>query len=123
VRLRERLEELRREEERARRLVWDRDVEAERDRLAAELRQLYPVAASQLANLIARIDANDRQIEHLNASALPRGSLRLDGAELVARGLAAYSPGLTNILRITQQICLPAFEYTMAQPYWWPPSR
>ena len=43
----------------ARRLrVYD-EVKAERDRLADELREIYPTTAALLAELLARIIAND----------------------------------------------------------------
>jgi hypothetical protein len=43
-----------------------REVKAERDKLAAELAELYPAIEDKLAELLERIDANDRQIEHIN---------------------------------------------------------
>jgi hypothetical protein len=34
--------------------------------LAAELAELYPAIEDKLAELLERIDENDRQIEHIN---------------------------------------------------------
>jgi hypothetical protein len=75
-----------------RRWIAYEKVKAERDKLAAELADVYPAVEHKLADLLARIDANDRQIEHINERALPAGVRRLVVAELVARGLPSFTP-------------------------------
>jgi hypothetical protein len=90
TRLRERLEEVSAEEEdRRRQLAYDR-VKAERDKLAAELADVYPAFAKKLAELLPRIAANDREVEYINAHALPGSARPLLVAELVARGLRGF---------------------------------
>jgi hypothetical protein len=91
-RLQGRREELLEAEEQARRWIAYEKVKAERDKLAAELADVYPAVEHKLADLLARIDANDRQIEHINERALPAGVRRLVVAELVARGLPSFTP-------------------------------
>jgi hypothetical protein len=111
---------LRAAEEDARR--WDayRKAEAERDKLAAELAEVYPVFAERLAELLPRIDANDRQIEHINDRALPSGAKRLRVAELVARDLPSFTPRpYVDVPRITKELRLPAFEHA-GERYVWP---
>jgi hypothetical protein len=48
--------------------------------LAAELKAIYLAFESQLAELLARIDANDREIEYINGQALPTGAERASKA-------------------------------------------
>jgi hypothetical protein len=67
--LRERLLVVKGDEEDARRLRIYEDAKAERDRLADELRE-YPATAARLAELLARIVANDTMIGQINAHAL-----------------------------------------------------
>jgi hypothetical protein len=123
TRLRERLKEVKEEEEDQRRqLCYDR-LKAERDKLAAELVDIYPGFAQKLADLLPRIAANDREVEYINAHALPRGSKVLDVAELVARGLGGFVERGVHIPRITQMLRLPAFKYSEYEPYVWPRSR
>jgi hypothetical protein len=62
-------------------------AKAERDRLAEELAGVYPA----IAELVARIDANDKQIDVLNNHARPSGAERLRVAELVSRGIPGFS--------------------------------
>jgi AraC-like DNA-binding protein len=59
--------------------------EAERDRLAAELKASYPAIEARLGELIAMIEQNDRDIEFVRTQAWPTGAERLVSAELVAR--------------------------------------
>jgi hypothetical protein len=40
---------------------------------------------SRLGELIAKIEANDREIEYINSQSLPTGAERLRSAELIAR--------------------------------------
>ena len=73
VRLRDRLQELRDQEEDHRRCIAYEKVKADRDTLAEELARVYLPLATQLADLFRRIAANDYELEHINARALPRG--------------------------------------------------
>ena len=124
TRLRERLEQVKaQEEDQQRQLVYER-VKAERDKLAAELAEIYPAFANKLADLLPRIAANDREIEYINGHALPSGAGRLLVAELVARNLEGFGKSHGNIVirtpRITEELCLPTFEYSTHHPYAWP---
>jgi hypothetical protein len=123
VQLKLRLTEVKTKEERLRRKPLYDQAAAERDKLAAEMKRVYPAAAAALADLIGRIEANDRMIEYLNSAVLPRGELTLDTAELVARGYASFSPGLTRRPSIVEELQLPALEHSPERPYDWPPSR
>jgi hypothetical protein len=120
TKLRERLIAVKADEEDARRLRVYEEVAAERDRLAAELRDFYPDVAERLAELLARIVANDREVEHLNAHALPRNRGRLLCAELVARGLEGFVKNSLQTPRITEELRLPTFEYSAHDRYAWP---
>jgi hypothetical protein len=110
-------------EEDARRWAAYERVKVERDKLAAELAELYPAIEGKLAELLERIDANDRQIEHINDRALPSGARRLVVAELVARGLPSFTPKpYVDAPRITKELRLPTFAYP-GERYAWPRSR
>jgi hypothetical protein len=88
--------------------------------LAKELADVYPAFAQKLAELLARIAANDREIDRINTHALPRGADRLLIAELKARGL----PWVLNSIetpRIIDQLRLPAWQ--PRSDYLWPPRR
>jgi hypothetical protein len=78
---------------------------------------------SELAELLPRIAANDREVEYINGHALPSNGGRLLEAELVARGLRGFVESGVHIPRITQTLRLPAFEYDQFNPYAWPQSR
>ena len=80
-RLGERLREVRAQEEDQRRWLAYEKAKAERDKLAAELKDVYPALAARIADLAARVDANDREIERINTRARPDGS-----------GLSCYWP-------------------------------
>lgn len=115
-----RLSELRaQEEDHRRRLAYER-ARAERDKLAAELKDVYPALAARVADLVARVDANDREIVRINTRAMPDGSERLAGAELIARGLRGFNAGPNTIPRITTDLQLPGFEYNRDGLYMWP---
>jgi hypothetical protein len=43
------------------------------------MRALYPGFAQKLADLLPRIAANDREVEYINAHALPRGGPTAQG--------------------------------------------
>ena len=115
TRLKERLREVKA-------LRWNiyKRVKAERDLLAAELKANYPGIESQLGQLITKIVANDREIEFVNAQALPTGAERLRSAELVAREVDAWRVNQTDVVRITRELCLPAFKHDPHRPYAWP---
>jgi hypothetical protein len=94
----------------------------ERDKLAAELAEVYPPLAAKLADLAARVAANDAAVERVNQK-LPDGEKWLANAELVARQLKSLFDGPTNIPRIAQHMRLPAFRYAALDPYTWPLAR
>ena len=95
-RLRERLKEVRAQEENQRRWTAYLRVKADRDKFAAELKASYPSMESWLGELIAKIEANDREIEYINGQALPMGAERLRSAELIARGIEAWRVNSTD---------------------------
>jgi chromosome segregation ATPase len=119
AKLRERLEEVKAQEEDQRRWVAYEKVKAERDKLTAELTDIYPAFEQKLADLLPRIEANDWQIERINTR-LPDGAKHLHVAELVARGLGTFVDGTATVPRITRQLRLPAFKYSALNPYAWP---
>jgi hypothetical protein len=71
------------EENQRRQLVYDR-LKTERGKLAAELADIYPTFTKKLAEFLPRIAANDREVEYINAHALPSSAKPLLVAELVA---------------------------------------
>jgi hypothetical protein len=70
-----------------------------------------------VADLLARIDANDRLIEYINTSARPRDAARLLGTELVARELDGFVQAGTNAARVNQELRLPAFVPSKASAF------
>jgi hypothetical protein len=118
--LRDRLAQLKHQEEDARRQVAYDKAEAVRDKLAAELADLYPDLAQKLAELLVRIAANDRMIEYINGHALPSGAKRLLVAELKARGLPEVANSIETA-RITNQLCLPPWQPRSSSL--WPPRK
>jgi hypothetical protein len=92
-------------------------IEAERDALAAELRELYPEWARKLIDLLTRIAANDGEISKL-LQARPAGAPNLRGAELEARNLDAFNRSVPSI---ATELKLPAWGGTDAVK--WPPPR
>jgi hypothetical protein len=110
-------------EENERRRVTYEKAKTERDLLAAELKAIYPDIETRLGELIARIEANDREVDYINVHKLPRGAERLRCAELVARGVEAWRVNQTDVVRITRELCLPAFKHDPHHPYAWPRSR
>jgi hypothetical protein len=121
LRLGDRLREVRRQEDQARRQAAYDAALAERDALAAELAEVYPAMAEQLADLVGRISASDAVIERINRN-LPDGAKWMGGAEMIARKLRGFNDGTGNIPRITEQLRLPAFKYSGHHPYTWPRS-
>ena len=122
TKLGERLRELKTQEEDQRRWTAYEKAKAERDKLATELKDVYPTIAARLADLVPRIDANDREIEKINTRARPNGADWLAGAELIARGLKGFNDSTANVPRITEELRLPRFEYNRHDPYTWPRS-
>ena len=108
------------QEENARRQVAYDKAEAVRDGLANELADLYPAFAQKLVELLERIAANDREIDHINTHALPRGADRLLVAELKARGLPVVANSIETP-RITDQLQLPPWQ--PRSNYLWPPRK
>jgi hypothetical protein len=123
LRLRQQLKEVRAKEEDQRRWATYQNLKTERDKLAAELKAKYPSIESQLGELIAKIEANDREIEYLNSQALPKGAEGLRSAELVARMIQAWRINQQEVVRITRELHLPSFEHDPHRPYAWPRSR
>jgi hypothetical protein len=62
TRLRERLKQVKVEEEDQQRWLAYEKAKNERDKLAAELAKIYPAFANKLADLFQRIAANDREV-------------------------------------------------------------
>jgi hypothetical protein len=122
-RLRERLKEVRAQEENQRRWTAYLKVKADRDKFAAELKASYPSMESRLGELIAKIEANDREIGYINGEALPSGAERLRSAELIAREIEAWRVNSADVVRITRELCLPAFKHDQHRPYVWPRPR
>jgi hypothetical protein len=123
TRLRERLQEVRaQEEEHRRRSAYD-EAKAERDELAAELTRIYPPMEAQLSDLLTRIKASDERIELINNRGLPSGAERLMIAELVARDLRGLVENSVAVTRITKKLRLPAFKFSQFERFAWPPSR
>ena len=118
--LRERLAEVKAQEENVRRQVAYDQAEAVRDRLAKELADLYPAFAQKLVELLVRVVVNDREIDYINNQALPNGAERLLVAELQARGLPWVMNGVETP-RITNQLCLPPWQ--PRSNYLWPPRK
>jgi hypothetical protein len=118
--LRERLAQLKYQEEHARRqLAYDK-AKAVRDALANELADLYPAFAQKLVELLARIVINDNEIDYINNHALPKGADRLLVAELKARGLPWVMDSIETP-RITHQLYLPSWQ--SRADYIWPPRK
>ena len=122
TKLGERLRELRAQEEDQRRWQAYEKAKAERDKLVAELKDVYPTFAARLADLACRINANDRAIEKINTRARPSGSQWLREAELIARDLKGFNDGTANVPRIARDLRLPAFDYNRQAHNIWPPS-
>lgn len=120
AKLTERKGQLRREEENQRRWTIYEKVEQERDRLSVELREIYPTFSARLADVLARIEANDQELERINGRELPDSAEKLRSAEMIARGLKTLVDGASDIPRITKHARLPSFEYDRHARYTWP---
>jgi len=118
TKLGERLKQLQDEEENARRqIIYDR-LKAERDQLAKEFAEFYPTFAKQLSELLARIAANDREVDHINKNARPKGMGRLLEVELIARDLPGWVQGGIQTDRIIDVLRLPPWH--PRTHYLWP---
>ena len=84
------------------------------------IRYVYPSMESRLGELIAKIEANDREIEYVNGQALLSGAERLRSAELIARGIEAWRVNSADVVRISHELRLPAFKHDPHRPYAWP---
>jgi hypothetical protein len=120
TKLGDRRRELRAQEEDQRRWLAYEKAKEDRNKIAAELKEVYPKVAAKLANLAARIVENDREIEIINSRARPVGAEWLAGAERIARGLKGFNDGTADVPRITRDLRLPGFEYNRHDPYMWP---
>ena len=123
TRLQDRLKEVRAQEEDQRRWIAYEKAKAERDKLAEELKAIYPAFEAQLRDLLPRIAENDIEIEYINDRARPMGADRLLVAELVARDLRGFASNSGDAPRITKTLRLPAFQFDRHDPYAWPHSR
>ena len=102
-RLQSRYEKVAAAEERTRWEAKYRALKVQRDGLAAELSETYPLLASKLGALFARIAANDAELANLHQSRPSGVPLHLAGAELTARRLNGFSticPSIAEGLRI-----------------------
>ena len=68
------------------------------------IRYVYPSMESRLGELIAKIEANDREIEYINSQSLPTGAERLRSAELIARGIEAWRVNSADVVRISHEL-------------------
>jgi polyribonucleotide nucleotidyltransferase len=123
TRLQDRLKEVGAQERDQRRRIAYEKAKVERDKLAEELKAIYPSFEAKLRDLLPRIAENDRQIEYINGYALPTGAERLLVAELVARDLRGFVENLAEAPSITRQLRLPAFQFDRHDPYAWPRER
>lgn len=94
------------------------EVQAKRDELAAELREVYPELTHRLADLFHRIEAADKEVSRINGSAPPGDHRHLLGVELTGRGLASFSTASPSIAK---ELKLPDFERSDQTA--WPPHR
>ncbi len=117
-----RLRELKAQEEDDRQRANYETVKATRDKLAAELANVYPAIERQLVDLFTRLDANDREVNYVNTR-LPSNTERLRVAELVARGLPGLVKNGTQIEQMAELMALPAFKFSALLPLAWPQSR
>jgi hypothetical protein len=93
-------------------------VEAARDALAAEWRQVYPELVTKIADLFTRTAECDREGSRINGSAPSGEHRRLRSVELTARGLDSFTTANPSIAKTMQ---LPDFEHS-AKMAWPPPS-
>jgi hypothetical protein len=115
--LQQRLKELAAEKENARRWLAYQRAETERDRLAEELARTYPPIAEQLAELIGRMAANDRQLDVINDYKRPSGADRRGRARpprLRSRSRTystaheGHAPAGVRVLGVLARLCVAA---------------
>jgi hypothetical protein len=89
-------------------------VEAKRDVVASEFKECYPALAAWLPDVLQRMAAVDREIEHVNATAPGHESRRLASTELTARGADGWglSKPVGKVLRLPQ--------FSGLEPLLWP---
>jgi hypothetical protein len=100
---------------------WEPDfktVEATRDELAAEMREVYPAAVAQLVDLFHRMTACDRECSRINGLAPPGEHRRLRQVELTARGVDRL---LQPDVWIAETLRLPVFPRDTGPILAWPP--
>jgi hypothetical protein len=117
-RLRARLKEMQAAEYAAKWLPEYKRVEAQRDALAAEMRETYPAAVAKLADLFARTARCDRECSQINLSAPPGDHRRLLRVELTARGVEGL---LQPDVYVTEMLRLPYFWRDRGPIFAWPP--
>ena len=123
-RLGQRLKELRRQERQSQLHAEYEAAATERDALANELAEVYPPIVEKLADLMARIAANNMAIDRINNKSRPDGVEWISCAELVARGMDGFSSGGLQLPSIVRQLRLPEYEPSVAKLYAWPrPQR
>ena len=99
-------------------LRWQTDyeaVKAQRDALAKEYAELYPLLTARLCDLFHRVEALDQECSRINGEAPAGDRRRLLGVELTARKLAGLSTGSPFIAKALK---LPDFDHSdrMAWP-------
>jgi hypothetical protein len=102
---------------------WEPDfkrVEAQRDALAGEMREVYPAAVAQLGDLFERMAQCDRECSRINRSAPPGDRRRLLRVELTARGVEGL---LQPDVWIAEMLRLPFFWRDSGPIYAWPPPE
>jgi hypothetical protein len=100
---------------------WQTDyaaVEAARDALAAELRQVYPELVTKVADLFTRMAECDREVLRISGAAPYGEHRRLLDVELAARGLESFTTANPSIAQTVQ---LPDWEQS-DRMVWPPPS-
>jgi len=122
TKLGERLKELKAQEENERRWAAYETAKAERDELVTELKDVYPVFAARLADLMGRIRASDEEVDRINRGASPSGAECLRSVELVARDLNGFNVSTANVPRLVRDVRLPALDHRQTS-YIWPPSQ
>jgi hypothetical protein len=93
-------------------------VKAVRDALVAEMRQVYPAAVTQLADLFQRMAQCDRECSRIDRSRPDSEHQRLLSVELTARGVEGL---LQPDVYIAEMLRLPFFWRDSGPIYAWPP--
>jgi hypothetical protein len=93
-------------------------IEAERDALATELREIYRSVQSKLVDVLTRKKACDAEVSRINGSAPAGVAVRLREVELVARNLGGFTrdrPSITNELKLP--------DWDQSNKLAWPPPQ